>query len=190
MKALLAHGAEVDLPNVFQITPLMAAAGMSGIGSRRRRQVVAAAGRRSGDTQARAIKSMDLLLDAGANINARVTDSRTHTAKIMAYVQGRDQEGRTALFAAAEAGWDRWSSTCSIAARTRPCATPPARPRSTSRAPRPRPGPERPRQRRDTRRSSGGCKPRGDRGAARSSHIDFRGKVRRDWRRRAGEVTD
>src|SRR6201999_3190348 len=30
VKALLAHGAEVDLPNVFQITPLMAAAGMSG----------------------------------------------------------------------------------------------------------------------------------------------------------------
>src|SRR6185436_6326148 len=28
--ALLAHGAEVDAPNVFQITPLMAAAGMSG----------------------------------------------------------------------------------------------------------------------------------------------------------------
>ncbi len=30
IKALLAHGAEVDVPNVFQITPLMAAAGMSG----------------------------------------------------------------------------------------------------------------------------------------------------------------
>ncbi len=32
IKALLAHGAEVDAPNVFQITPLMAAAGMSGSG--------------------------------------------------------------------------------------------------------------------------------------------------------------
>ena len=53
------------------------------------------------------IKSIDLLLDAGADINARVTDSRTHTAKIMAYVQGRDQEGRTALFAAAESGSDK-----------------------------------------------------------------------------------
>ena len=41
------------------------------------------------------------------NINARVTDSRTHTAKITAYVQGRDHEGQTALFAAAESGWDQ-----------------------------------------------------------------------------------
>ena len=32
MKALLEHGAEVDLANVFQITPLMGAAGMSGSG--------------------------------------------------------------------------------------------------------------------------------------------------------------
>ena len=50
---------------------------------------------------------MDLLLDAGANINARVIDSRTRTAKLIAYIQGRDHEGKTALFAAAEAGWDK-----------------------------------------------------------------------------------
>jgi ankyrin repeat protein len=47
------------------------------------------------------------LLAHGANVNARVTDSHTHTAKLVAYVQGRDHEGQTALFAAAEAGWDR-----------------------------------------------------------------------------------
>jgi ankyrin repeat protein len=32
MEALIKHGAEVDLPNVFQMTPLMNAAGMSGTG--------------------------------------------------------------------------------------------------------------------------------------------------------------
>jgi len=48
-----------------------------------------------------------LLLDAGADINARVTDSHTHSAKLVAYIQGRDHEGRTALFAAAELGWER-----------------------------------------------------------------------------------
>jgi ankyrin repeat protein len=100
MATLLAHGAEVDLSNVMQMTPLMIAAGMRATG---RSGGTAAAG----DPQVRMIKSIDLLLDAGANINARVTNSRTHTAKIMAYVQGRDQEGRTALFAAAEAGADR-----------------------------------------------------------------------------------
>ena len=108
VKALLAHGAEVDLPNVFQITPLMAAAGLSGasrggVGS----AIIGGPGRPQVDVQARAITTIDLLLDAGANMNARVTDSRTHTAKLVAYIQGRDHEGQTALFAAAESGWDK-----------------------------------------------------------------------------------
>jgi ankyrin repeat protein len=101
VKTLLAHGAEVDAVNVFQITPLMAAAGMSGS---------ARAGFGNGppasDVQERAIKIIDLLLDAGANINARVTNSRTHTGQMVAYIQGRDHEGQTTLFAAAESGWD------------------------------------------------------------------------------------
>ena len=60
LKALLAHGAEADLPNVFRITPLMAACGMSG------------SGRGNGpepgnvDVQAGAIETVELLLKAGA----------------------------------------------------------------------------------------------------------------------------
>jgi len=108
IKALLEHGAEVDVPNVFQITPLMAAAGMSGssrggTGS----ALPGGPGGPRGDIQARAIETIDLLLNAGANVNARITDSHTHTAKMIAYIQSRDHEGKTALFAAAEAGWDR-----------------------------------------------------------------------------------
>lgn len=99
IEVLLAHGAEVDLPNVFQITPLMAAAGMSGSARPQIPDV--------DDVQARVIETIDLLLDAGADINARVTDSHTYTAKLNAYVQGRDNEGQTALFAAADFGWDR-----------------------------------------------------------------------------------
>lgn len=100
MEVLLANGAEVDLPNVFQMTPLMIAAGMRG---------TARMGGNGGpgDPQTRAIRSIDMLLAVGADINARVTDSRTHTATLMAYIAGRDQEGRTALFAAAENGQDR-----------------------------------------------------------------------------------
>jgi ankyrin repeat protein len=100
MQVLLQNGAEVDLPNVSRMTPLMIAAGMRNTG----RSGAPAGG---GDPQVALMKSIDLLLDAGADINARVTDSLTHTAKIMAYVQGRDQEGRTALFAAAESGSDK-----------------------------------------------------------------------------------
>jgi ankyrin repeat protein len=105
IQTLLAHGAEVDLPNVFQMTPLMMAVGMSGTGRQAGGQ--GPPGGPSADPQARAIKTIDLLLDAGADINYRITDSRTHTAKLMAYIAGRDQEGRTALFAAAEQGQDR-----------------------------------------------------------------------------------
>jgi ankyrin repeat protein len=107
IKALLAHGAEVDLPNVFQITPLMAAAGMSGSSRGGTGSAIIGGVPQQGDIQARAINVMNLLLDAGANINARVTDSRTRTAKLTAYIQGRDHEGKTALFAAAELGWDK-----------------------------------------------------------------------------------
>jgi uncharacterized protein len=105
IKILLAHGADVDAPNVFQITPLMAAAGMSGSG--RGGGGGGGGGPREGDVQGRVISTLDLLLGAGANVNTRVTDSHTHTAKLTAYVQGRDHEGQTALFAAAEAGWDQ-----------------------------------------------------------------------------------
>jgi ankyrin repeat protein len=101
IKALLAHGAEVDEANDFEITPLMAAASMSGAVH----SLLEPPERE--DVQAAAIRAIDVLLDGGANINARVTGSRTHTTKITAYIQGRDHEGQTALFAAAESGWDQ-----------------------------------------------------------------------------------
>ena len=108
IKTLLAHGAAVDVPNVFQITPLMAAAGMSGSSRGGVGSAIAPGGRRKPeDVQVRVVETIDLLLGAGANINARVTNSHTHTAKLVAYVTGRDHEGQTALFAAAEEGWDR-----------------------------------------------------------------------------------
>jgi ankyrin repeat protein len=99
---LLAHGAEVDLPNVFRMTPLMAAMGMSGVG-----RANGGGALPPGDVQAMMIKTIDLLLAAGADVNARITDSRTYTAKLSSYIQGRDQEGRTALFGAAEGARER-----------------------------------------------------------------------------------
>jgi uncharacterized protein len=106
IKVLLAHHALVDLPNVFQITPLMAAASMTG-GGRSSIDPVGGTQLPPGDIQDHAIKVIDLLLDGGAQINARVTDSHTHTARLNAYVENREHEGQTALFAAAESGWDK-----------------------------------------------------------------------------------
>ncbi|MGH8220259.1 MAG: ankyrin repeat domain-containing protein, partial [Steroidobacteraceae bacterium] len=110
IKALLAHGAAVNVPNVFRITPLMAAAGMSGSTRGGVGSVIAPPGggpRKPEDVQARVIRTIDLLLKAGASVNTRLTNSRTHTAKLAAYATGRDHEDQTALFAAAEEGWDR-----------------------------------------------------------------------------------
>ncbi|MEO8316293.1 MAG: ankyrin repeat domain-containing protein, partial [Pseudomonadota bacterium] len=101
--ALITHGAEVDLPNVAQMTPLMVALGMTVTG--RAPNDVAPAP--DGDVQGRAIKIVDLLLAGGANINAQVLGSRNRTGILQTYIPGRDREGRTALFAAAEAGRDR-----------------------------------------------------------------------------------
>jgi ankyrin repeat protein len=106
IKALLAHGAEVDLPNVFRITPLMAAAGMTG-SFRSAIDPVGGTTPPPGDIQLHAITVIDLLLEGGANINARVTDNHNRTARLTAYVYNRENEGKTALFAAAEFGWDK-----------------------------------------------------------------------------------
>ena len=80
IKLLLAHGANVELPNIGGITPLMAAAG---VGSNE----IDTRGRFK--TQAEAVESIDLLVKAGANVNGH--DSRG---------------GQTALHAAALFGWD------------------------------------------------------------------------------------
>lgn len=98
IKALLAHGADPDLPNVFRLTPLMLAAGAN--------DEIRLMQRKQPDLQARAIKVVDLLLGAGANVNYRITDSQTHTAR-MAGRRGADAEGQTALMAAARLGWDQ-----------------------------------------------------------------------------------
>jgi len=79
MEALIKHGAEVDLVNVFQMTPLMYAVGMSG---------TAQPSPMSDAQTANAIKSVEILQNAGANINAQIRDSRTHTAVVMSFVAG------------------------------------------------------------------------------------------------------
>lgn len=103
MQLLLSHGAEVDLRNVFQMTPLMIAVGMSGT-----TRGAGGPGGGPGGDPSRAVRTVELLLAAGANVDAQVVDSQTYTAKLVSYVQGRnDQEGKTALMHTAETGNER-----------------------------------------------------------------------------------
>ena len=104
MRALLEHGAEVDLPNATGMTPLMAAAGL-GV-----RNITFGANRSpnfEADTEieSKVIASLEILLAAGANIDAHVTDIRSRTARIARPSGMTDREGQTALYSAAARGW-------------------------------------------------------------------------------------
>jgi uncharacterized protein len=97
-RLLLAHGARVDLPNVMGVTPLMGAAGM-GVSVRDRRLDL------SGDVQARAIETLEVLLAAGADVNARVTDIDSRTARIARTSTMSERKGQTALYGAVKWAW-------------------------------------------------------------------------------------
>jgi ankyrin repeat protein len=97
---LLERGALVDLPNVMGVTPLMGAAGM-GVSVRDRRLNF------EGDVQSRAIATLELLLAAGADVNARVTDVHGRTARIARVSTMTEREGQTALYGAVRWGWTR-----------------------------------------------------------------------------------
>lgn len=106
MRLLLEHGATVDLPNVMGVTPFMAAAGVGvrdiNFGSNR-------SPRFDSDEliEDKVIASLEILLAAGADINARVTDIHSRTARIARLSQMTDSEGQTALYSAARRGWTR-----------------------------------------------------------------------------------
>jgi len=100
---LLQHGALPDLPNVMGVTPLMAAAGI-GAG---RGKVTSEGPLRGVDAQAYSIAVIDMLLKAGADVNARITDTSSHTAVIARPSSMTDRQGQTALFGAVSQNWTR-----------------------------------------------------------------------------------
>ena len=103
VRALLEHGAVVDLPNVMGVTPVMAAAGV-GVSGRDRRIGL------DGDIQTRVIATLDVakeLVAHGANVNARVTDIDSRTARIARISTMTERNGQTALYGAVKFGWSR-----------------------------------------------------------------------------------
>jgi ankyrin repeat protein len=100
--ALLEHGALVDLPNVMGATPLMAAAGV-GV----RRLNLSGEVEVGGDVETRAIATLEVLLAAGADVNARIVDNYGRTGRIARSSQMTEREGQTALYGAVKFAWAR-----------------------------------------------------------------------------------
>jgi ankyrin repeat protein len=99
VKALLAHHALVDLPSAMGVTPLLAVAG---IGTRTTAGVLGPGP--PANVEALSMETMEILLKAGANVNARVTDTTSLTARIARTSTMTDREGQTSLFFAAQNG--------------------------------------------------------------------------------------
>ena len=103
LRALLAAGAQVDLPNVMGVTPLMAAAGVGvrepGFGANRAPDFT------SPQIESEVIASLEILLAAGADVNATITDLQSRTARIARLNSLTDRQGQTALHQAAGRGW-------------------------------------------------------------------------------------
>jgi len=99
VKLLLEHGAQVDLPNVNGSTPLLVAAGFGNARGILR-------GTYPPEQEARVIPVLEVLLAAGADIHARITDTTSHNAWIARMSTMTDREGHNVLFAAAMQNWN------------------------------------------------------------------------------------
>jgi ankyrin repeat protein len=99
VKTLLQHGALVDLPNAMGVTPLMAA---GGIGTRTTESVLGPGP--PPNVEALSMETMDILIKAGANVNAPITDTKSLTARIARTSTMTNRQGQTLLFFAAQLG--------------------------------------------------------------------------------------
>ena len=100
VKLLLDHGARVDVPNVMGVTPVIAAAGL-GMEPAPRFNPDAP------DVQDRSIATLELLLAKGADVNARITDVKSTTARMGRGSTLPERGGQSALFGAVQWAWPR-----------------------------------------------------------------------------------
>jgi ankyrin repeat protein len=99
VRLLLEHGAIVDLPNASGVTPFMSAAG---VGTRTGGGVLGPGV--PDNVVALSVETMEILRKAGADVNARITDVTSLTARIARTNTLTGRQGQTTLFFAAETG--------------------------------------------------------------------------------------
>jgi ankyrin repeat protein len=100
VRLLLDHGGRVDVPNVMGVTPLIAAAGLGMEPSPRFNPDAA-------DVQDRSIATLELLLAKGADVNARITDVKSTTARMGRGSSLPERGGQSAVFGAVQWAWPR-----------------------------------------------------------------------------------
>lgn len=103
IELLLQHGATLDLPNVMGVTPFMAAAGVGAYLYDSRGSL----GDLLEDPQSHALRTLEVLRRAGADINARVADTSSRTARIARPSTMTGRQGQNALYGAIYKGWPR-----------------------------------------------------------------------------------
>lgn len=102
-RLLLAHGAQVDTPNVFGITPLLAVAGIA----TPRGMLSDGTVFPESNIEDLVIETLDVLLAAGANINAVITDTTSLTAEWPRHASITNRQGQTAIFGPGKWGWTK-----------------------------------------------------------------------------------
>jgi ankyrin repeat protein len=100
VRLLLDHGARIDVPNVMGVTPLIAAAGLGMEMSPRFNPDAA-------DVQDRSIATLELLVAKGADVNARITDVKSRTARMGRGSTLPERGGQSALFGAVQWAWPK-----------------------------------------------------------------------------------
>ena len=100
VRLLLDYGGRVDVPNVMGVTPLMAAAGFGMEPSPRFNPTAK-------DAQDRSIATLEILRSAGADVNARITDVTSRTARWGRGSLLSERNGQSALFGAVQWAWPR-----------------------------------------------------------------------------------
>jgi uncharacterized protein len=100
VRLLLEYGGRVDVPNAMGVTPLMAAAGLGMKPSPRFNPT-------ANDAQDRSIATLEILSAAGADVNARITDVKSRTARMGRGGTLPERGGQSALFGAVQWGWPR-----------------------------------------------------------------------------------